>query len=310
MTTASADPAALSSRFQTLGIGIWVGMVCWAAPTARLTMASETVTIEPYWPSAQWLIPTYEFAWADVRHVVVIHGLLGWVRGLQFVLRTPARATQRRGLGYLWPRQTQRPRVYLWPTSGDNAVAAIPITVPSARACRDRVAVTCAVASAAPSLGRSAVRVDPRTPALSFHPRFRVVAGAGQLTRADGRYALIFQDSLRDRGTIIDEKTGHTTRVIPQSGCDLAPVITPVGGPWVLAGCGTTQTGTPDEVSYELYNIGTGTWRPLMPNLTALEAGNPSSATRRLKGSQTSHLSGRDSGLSDYVLDCPFERSP
>jgi len=64
MTMASADPAARSSPFQTLGIGIWVGMVCWAAPTARLTMTSETVTVEPYWPAAKWLTPTYEFGWS------------------------------------------------------------------------------------------------------------------------------------------------------------------------------------------------------------------------------------------------------
>ncbi len=35
-----------------------------------------------------------------------------------------------------------------------------------------------------------------------------------------------------------------------------------------------------------------------------------SSSARRLTGSQTSHLSGRDSGLSDCVLDGAFERSP
>jgi hypothetical protein len=37
---------------------------------------------------------------------------------------------------------------------------------------------------------------------------------------------------------------------------------------------------------------------------------DPSSSAWRLKGSRTSHLSGRDSGLSDFVLDCVFERAP
>jgi hypothetical protein len=40
------------------------------------------------------------------------------------------------------------------------------------------------------------------------------------------------------------------------------------------------------------------------------EAPTASSSARRLKGSRTSHLLGRDSGLPDFVLNGAFERAP
>jgi hypothetical protein len=87
---------------------------------------------------------------------------------------------------------------------------------------------------------------------------------------ADGRYTLLAQESLRDGGTIIDESSGRTVRLIPPTGCDIAPVINPLGGPWALAGCGTL-----DEQSYELYDIASRSWRAFTPNIAGLEAGNP-----------------------------------
>lgn len=131
-----------------------------------------------------------------------------------------------------------------------------------------RLAVFVALVLAAVSPGQSSARAGAR-PSVRFHPRFRVVAGPNQLAMADGRYALIAQESFRDGGTLIDQATGVATRFTPPPDCGIAPVINPLGGPWALAGCGKIY-----EDSYELYDVSAGTWRPLTPNVAALEAGN------------------------------------
>ena len=71
-----------------------------------------------------------EFAWADVHHVAVIHGLLRSVRGLQLADNASPGNTQT-SVGAPLARQTLRPRVYLWPTAAERAVDAIPVTVPA-----------------------------------------------------------------------------------------------------------------------------------------------------------------------------------
>ena len=128
-------------------------------------------------------------------------------------------------------------------------------------------AVVCGCLFVPASSGRATGGAGLRLAALSFHPRFSVVAGANQLTATDGRYALIWQESYRYGGIIIDQATGRSVRLAPPPGCDIAQVINPLGGRWALAGC-----GAPDAQSYELYDIATRTWRALTPEVSALVA--------------------------------------
>lgn len=86
-----------------------------------------------------------------------------------------------------------------------------------------RLPVFVVLVLAAVSTGQSSARAGARA-SVRFHPRFRVVAGPDQLAMADGRYALIAQESFRDGGTLIDQATGVATRFTPPPGCGIAPV--------------------------------------------------------------------------------------
>ena len=126
-------------------------------------------------------------------------------------------------------------------------------------------------------------RPRDRAPAPWHQFRFRVVAGPNQRVASDGRYTIIWQESYRQGGRIVDEATGRMTRFRPPAGCDVAPVVSPLGGKWALAGCGAL-----DEQYYGLYNIPAKTWRPLTPSFARLRAnahcasGDPSCAVKPL----------------------------
>ena len=135
------------------------------------------------------------------------------------------------------------------------------------------VPVIFCAASAVASTRSSRELRSPRA-AVSFHPGFGVVAGADQRTASGGRFAMVWQESGRDRGVVFAAATDGGTVVAPPQGCEIAPVLNPLGGPWALAGCDlrATQSGGLDAQSYELYNIAHRSWRTLRPNFAALEA--------------------------------------
>lgn len=100
-------------------------------------------------------------------------------------------------------------------------------------------------------LGASALAASER---LTFTPRWQVVSHRGVAT--DGPYTILWSHQVGVAGALINELTGHRTRVMLPAGCP-----SPVGGEedlgdtWLVVAC--------PRSSVSLYALATGLWRTM-----------------------------------------------
>jgi hypothetical protein len=102
-------------------------------PFVRATIDDDGVSVSPTW---RWVgligMATYEFGWQETARVDLLVGPLGSARGLRFVLKHRLRTARRWGIPYR-SLLVKRVRVLLLPNDLDDAMSAIPATVPRGR---------------------------------------------------------------------------------------------------------------------------------------------------------------------------------
>jgi hypothetical protein len=131
------------------------------------------------------------------------------------------------------------------------------------------VSVLVALGGAAVAAGAHQHKPRP----LVLHPRFHLVGSGPAGVYVDGPYVLLmnFAANFEASGTLIDEQTGTKTSV-SYPGCYLSGFGgDPLGGPWLILGCGRAGEGLD---RFELHNLDTGEWHAVVPDPGIISYGN------------------------------------
>jgi hypothetical protein len=124
---------------------------------------------------------------------------------------------------------------------------------------------------AVPSAAAARKTQHPQPP-LTLRPAFHLVSSQATNVLATARYVFFATTKytatpegtqVSDFGTLIDEHTGHQSRLSPP-GCP--EFFAEVGGPWLLFTCGNSGTE-------ELYNLTTRAWKTVHTRCTSSDTG-------------------------------------
>ena len=130
---------------------------------------------------------------------------------------------------------------------------------------------------------------------IVLHPKWhRLAPGGVALISVSGRYVYIGRWT--GSASVIDEQTKHVVRLKAPAGCRFDTELTPVGGSWVVAICGSSS----EEL--RLYSLPKGTWTRFRPDTAQMCTLNPDCA----KGSSRVPCSAAYTAIGNRWIEFEF----